>query len=72
MTAMQHAFLIALADWAARGAHNKQTVIPTGRVDSGELVRVVRALECAGTNKPASSGAGTAKPPKHGGRNGRQ
>jgi hypothetical protein len=58
LTTMQHAFLVALADWAARGARNKQIVIPTGRVDPGELVRVVRALVCVRTNRPASGGAG--------------
>jgi hypothetical protein len=58
-TAMQRAFVVALANWAARGACNKQIVLPTGRVDPLELIRVVTALKCAGTNRPASSGAGT-------------
>jgi hypothetical protein len=47
LTAMQHAFLIALTDWAARGRAGGLMTLPTGRVDSLELVRVVTALKCA-------------------------
>ena len=60
-TAMQRAFLIALTNWAARSVHNNQIVIPTGRVNPVELVRVVTALKCAGTNRhhrPALGSAG--------------
>jgi len=45
-TAMKGAFLAALHAWAARHPNNTTTeiAIPTGRVESAELVRVLRAL----------------------------
>jgi hypothetical protein len=46
-TIMQHAFLLALLKWAARMNRGKPIVLPTGRVDPAELVRVVTALKCA-------------------------
>jgi hypothetical protein len=55
---MQRAFLGALMDWAARGVHDKPIVLPTGRVDPFELVRVVTALKCIGANRRYSPASG--------------
>jgi hypothetical protein len=49
-TLLADAFLRALIKWAARSEHGGTIVIPSGRVDSQELRRVVKAIVCAGTN----------------------
>lgn len=53
---MRDAFLRALMRWAERGGgRDGAIVIPTGRVDAAELVRVVIALKCAGNIRRRAS-----------------
>ncbi len=46
-TAIAHAFLIAICEWAARENGARQVMLPTGEVDGAELCKVVVALACA-------------------------